>query len=45
MDIISYIGVGREKMDAALRRIWKDRLLPFSKRYCRLTEVRYGKKR
>ena len=35
----------REKMDAALRRIWKDRLLPFSKRYCQLTEVRYGKKR
>lgn len=35
----------RAKMDAALRRIWKDRLLPFSKRYCQLTEVRYGKKR
>lgn len=36
--------VFRDRMDRRLRKIWKDRLVPFERRYDELKAVRYGKK-
>ena len=37
--------VYRERMDRKLKKIWKDRLVPFEKRLDELKAVRYGKKK
>ena len=37
--------VYRDKLDRRLRKIWKDKLLPFEKRFDELKQVSYGRRK